>query len=110
MKPTSRAMREAEFRLVFSRRDALEPLELADRLLDPGARLLKRLGEEGGLVLLVGLVRNDGNGAAIPRGPGRLSAASKQTFLGCPTHARFDSIVFAEFFSKTGKATFGNPA
>ena len=30
---------------------------------------------------------------------------SKQAFLGCPTNTCLDSFVFAEFFSKTGKAT-----
>jgi hypothetical protein len=30
---------------------------------------------------------------------------AKQTFLGHPTNACLDSLVFAEFFPKTGKAT-----
>ena len=32
----------------------------------------------------------------------------KQTFVGCPTYACFDFLVFAEFYPKTGKATLGN--
>ena len=34
----------------------------------------------------------------------------KQTFLGQPTNVCLGSFVFAEFFPKTGKATFGNSA
>ena len=37
-------------------------------------------------------------------------SGSKQTFLGCPTNVCLESFVFAEFFPKTGKATFGNSA
>jgi hypothetical protein len=40
----------------------------------------------------------------------RLPRRPKQTFLGYPTNARFGSFVFAEFFRKTGKATFANSA
>jgi hypothetical protein len=36
--------------------------------------------------------------------------SAKQAFLGCPTNACLASLVVAEFFSKTGKATFGNSA
>jgi hypothetical protein len=35
---------------------------------------------------------------------------SMQVFIGCPTNACLDSFVFAEFFRKTGKATFANSA
>jgi hypothetical protein len=35
---------------------------------------------------------------------------TKQTFIGCPTNARLESFVFAEFFRKTGKTTFANSA
>jgi hypothetical protein len=35
---------------------------------------------------------------------------AKQTFIGCPTNVCLDSFVFAEFFHKTGKATFANTA
>jgi alkylmercury lyase len=38
------------------------------------------------------------------------SFSAKQAFLGCPTNACSDSFVFAEFFRKTGKATFANSA
>jgi hypothetical protein len=58
----------------------------------------------------------------FPKGVSRLSGKkrgqqedgaprrSKQTFLGYPTNACFDSFVFAEFSRKTGKATFANSA
>ena len=36
--------------------------------------------------------------------------ATKQTFLGRPTNGCLHSFVSAEFFSKTGKTTFGNSA
>jgi hypothetical protein len=35
---------------------------------------------------------------------------TKQAFLGFPTNACLEFFVFAEFSSKTGKATFGNSA
>jgi len=35
---------------------------------------------------------------------------AKQTFIGCPTNVCLDSFVFAEFFRKTGKATFAKSA
>jgi hypothetical protein len=38
---------EVGFRLLASQGDASETLELADRLLDAGACLIERLGEEG---------------------------------------------------------------
>jgi len=36
--------------------------------------------------------------------------SSKRAFLGRPMTACLDSLVFAEFFSKTGEADFGNSA
>jgi hypothetical protein len=36
--------------------------------------------------------------------------AHKQTFLGCRADACLGSFVFAVFFSKTGRATFGKSA
>ncbi len=41
---------------------------------------------------------------------GMVIPGTKQTFLGRPTNACLDSFVFAEFFRKTGKATFANSA
>ena len=38
------------------------------------------------------------------------AAGPKQAFVGQPRNACLDSFVFAEFLSKTGKATFGNSA
>lgn len=46
-----------------------ESLDPPDGLLDAGAALVKRPGEEGRLVLLIGLVRNDRDDAALPRRP-----------------------------------------
>ena len=45
--------------------DALEPLELADELLDPGASLVEQLREKCGLVGRVGLARDDRANAAL---------------------------------------------
>ena len=54
-----------------------------------------------------------------PKSVGRLPYAAdklvmgpdaKQTFIGYPTNVCLDSFVFAEFFPKTGKPTFGNSA
>ena len=35
---------------------------------------------------------------------------SKQTFVGKPTNARLDFLVFAEFYRKTATDTFANSA
>ena len=51
-----------------------------------------------------GVRRQAAKGAKLPAG------CTKQTFVGHPTNARLDSFVFAEFFRKTGKATFANSA
>ena len=60
---------DRKFRAVFaSERDALEALEPADALLDAGAGLVEGAGEEGRLVLFVGLVGDDGSDAAPSRG------------------------------------------
>jgi hypothetical protein len=40
----------------------------------------------------------------------RKAGTPKQEFPGCPTNACLESVVFAAFFSKTGKAAFGNAA
>lgn len=51
--------------LFAAKRDALEALELADGLFDAGAAAVERVGEEVRLVLLVGLVRDDRDDAAL---------------------------------------------
>lgn len=48
--------------------DTLEPLELADELLDPGAALVEQLGEESRPVDRVGLARDDRADAALAGG------------------------------------------
>ena len=40
----------------------------------------------------------------------RTTPPPKRAFLGWPTNARLESFVFAEFYRKTGKATFANSA
>ena len=73
-RPTSDAYGEADDRaeipcgLFASQSDALEALEPPEALLDPSARLVERLGEEGRRVLLVGLVRDHRGDAASPGG------------------------------------------
>ena len=53
--------------LFASERDALEPLEPSDALLDASPCLVEGSGEEGRLVLFVRLVRDDRRDAAHPR-------------------------------------------
>lgn len=65
--------------LFAAKGDAFESLELSEGLLDAGAGLVERLGEEGGLVLGIRAIRDDRADAAIagglpvglgiPRGP-----------------------------------------
>ena len=59
---------EVSFGLFAAERDALEALEPSDALLDARASLVEGACEEGGLVLFVGLVGNDGSDAARSRG------------------------------------------
>lgn len=47
-------------RLLATEREALEPLQLADELLDPGTPLVEQLREEGGLSAGVRAMRDDG--------------------------------------------------
>jgi hypothetical protein len=54
--------------LFASQGDTFEALKPSEALFDTGARLVERLGEEGGLVLLVGLVRDHWGNAAPSRG------------------------------------------
>ena len=49
-------------------RKALEPLELADGLLDPSAALVEGLGEEGRAIFSIGSARNDRANVPLPRG------------------------------------------
>ena len=60
--------REVGLGLLATQGDALEPLELADGLLDPGATAVERAGEALGGRDGVGLVRDDRHGAASPGG------------------------------------------
>jgi len=59
---------EVSFGLFAAERDALEALEPSDALLDAGAGFVEGAGEEGWLVLFVGLVGDDGSDAARSRG------------------------------------------
>ena len=54
--------------LFASEGDALEALEPSDALLDARAGFVEGAGEEGWLVLFVGLVGDDGSDAARSRG------------------------------------------
>ena len=58
---------EVSLCLLAAEGDALEALELADRLFDAGAASVEGLGEEVGFVLFVGLGRDDGNDPALSR-------------------------------------------
>jgi hypothetical protein len=49
-------------------RNALEPLELADGLLDPSAALIESLGEEGRAIFGIGAARDDRADVPLPRG------------------------------------------
>ena len=49
-------------------RNALEPLELANRLLDPSAALIEDLGEEGRAIFGIGAARDDRANVPLPRG------------------------------------------
>ena len=59
---------EVSFGLFAAERDALEALEPSDALFDAGAGFVEGAGEEGWLVLFVGLVGNHGSDAARSRG------------------------------------------
>ena len=55
-------------RLLASKRDTLEALELTDRLLDACPCLIERLGKEGGHIFGVGSIRDCRTYSAFARG------------------------------------------
>ena len=69
-RPAAKLTMDLKFLAVFfaAERDALEPLEASEALLDAGAGFVEGSREEGRLVPFVGLVGDDGSDAALPRG------------------------------------------
>ena len=67
-RPAAKLTIDGSVGLFASERDALEALEPSNALLDTGAGLIEGAGEEGWLVLFVGLVGDDGSDAARSRG------------------------------------------
>lgn len=63
---------EVSCRLFATDRYALELLEAPETLFDTRAGLVQRLGEEGGFILFVGLVRDDATACGSTIGLARL--------------------------------------